>query len=148
MRQAVTEKGETIIETRHPDEVPDAAAKVLEICNSRRIFAIFGTMGAGKTTLIKALCALLGSGDVVKSPTFSIVNEYESLNGSLYHFDFYRIESLAEVFDIGFEEYIASGNYCFLEWPELIEPLIPEDAVEIRITVTGAEERTIKIAMR
>jgi tRNA threonylcarbamoyladenosine biosynthesis protein TsaE len=148
MRQAVTEKGETIIETRSPDEVPDAAAKVLEICNSRRIFAIFGTMGAGKTTLIKALCALLGSGDVVKSPTFSIVNEYDSLTGSIYHFDFYRIESLAEVFDIGFEEYIASGNHCFMEWPELIEPLIPEDAVEIRITVTGPEERTIKIAMR
>lgn len=104
-------------------------------------------MGAGKTTLIKAICALLGSDDVVKSPTFSIVNEYDSPAGTIYHFDFYRIENLAEVFDMGFEEYIASGNYCFMEWPELIEPLIPEDAAEIRITVTGPQERTIKIAM-
>ena len=105
-------------------------------------------MGAGKTTLIKAICKLLGSEDIVKSPTFSIVNEYDSAAGSIYHFDFYRIQDLSEVFDIGFEEYIDSGNYCLLEWPELIEPLIPEHAAEINISVTGPTERTVKIALR
>jgi tRNA threonylcarbamoyladenosine biosynthesis protein TsaE len=140
--------GEMTVQILHLDEVPAAAAKVLDICQSRRIFAIFGSMGAGKTTLIKALCKLLGSNDVVKSPTFSIVNEYDSAFGSIYHFDFYRIKGLGEVFDIGFEEYISSGNYCFLEWPELIEPLIPAEAVELRISVVGPEERLINIALR
>lgn len=139
---------ETSVHIGSLDEVPAAAAKVLEICGSHRIFAIFGAMGAGKTTLIKAICKLLGSEDIVKSPTFSIVNEYDSAAGSIYHFDFYRIKDLSEVFDIGFEEYIESGNYCLLEWPELIEPLIPEDAAEIRISVTGPTERTVKIALR
>lgn len=148
MQQVVKETGETVLTTKHPDEVPDAAAKILEICGSRKIFAIYGAMGAGKTTLIKSFCHVLGTEEVVKSPTFSIVNEYESRVGSIYHFDFYRIESLAEVFDIGFEEYLAAHHYCFMEWPELIEPLIPEEAVEIKIMVTGPEERTIKIAMR
>jgi tRNA threonylcarbamoyladenosine biosynthesis protein TsaE len=130
------------------DEVPTVAARILEICESRRIFAIFGAMGAGKTTLIKALCGLLGSTDVVKSPTFSIVNEYDSAAGSIYHFDFYRIKAISEVFDIGFEEYIDSGCYCFLEWPELIAPLVPEEAVEIRMSVIGPTERMVKIALR
>ncbi len=130
------------------DEVPAVAARILEICESRRIFAIFGAMGAGKTTLIKALCNHLGSPDVVKSPTFSIVNEYDSAAGSIYHFDFYRIKAMSEVFDIGFEEYMDSGCYCFLEWPELIAPLIPEEAVEIRISVIGPNERMVKIALR
>ncbi|HEX2900140.1 MAG TPA: tRNA (adenosine(37)-N6)-threonylcarbamoyltransferase complex ATPase subunit type 1 TsaE [Bacteroidia bacterium] len=148
MGQPLTQNGVTSIETNHPDDVRLAAAKMLEICGSHRIFAVYGTMGAGKTTLIKALCQLLGSEDVVKSPTFSIVNEYDSPSGSIFHFDFYRINSLSEVFDIGFEEYLASGSYCFMEWPELIEPLVPEDAVEIKITVTGPEQRKITIAMR
>ena len=78
---------------------------------------------------------------------FSIVNEYDSPAGSIFHFDFYRIENLSEVFDIGFEEYLASGSYCFMEWPELIEPLVPEEAVTINITVTGPEQRKITIAM-
>jgi tRNA threonylcarbamoyladenosine biosynthesis protein TsaE len=136
------------IHTRHPDEVQDAAAKILEICGSHRIFAIFGEMGAGKTTLVKALCAHLGSEDTVKSPTFSIVNEYDSPQGPVYHFDFYRIKHLEEVYDIGIEEYFDSGNYCFLEWPELIGPLIPEEAVELHIGIDGELERTIKIALQ
>jgi tRNA threonylcarbamoyladenosine biosynthesis protein TsaE len=136
------------VEIAHLDEVEIAAARVLEICASRRIFAIYGAMGAGKTTLVKALCKLLGSDDVVKSPTFAIVNEYDSPAGSIFHFDFYRIKDLSEVFDIGFEEYIASGSYCFLEWPELIEPLVPEEAAELHISVAGAEQRLIKIALR
>lgn len=148
MWDAVTEKGETTIETKSLEDVPAAAAKILEICGSRRIFAIFGAMGAGKTTLVKSLCQQLGTDDVVKSPTFSIVNEYESNSGAIYHFDFYRIKSLDEVFDIGFEEYLASECYCFMEWPELIEPLIPEDAVEIKISVLGTAARTFKITMR
>jgi tRNA threonylcarbamoyladenosine biosynthesis protein TsaE len=130
------------------EEVPAAAEKVLELCAPRKVYAIAGAMGAGKTTLVKALCRALGSHDNVKSPTFSIVNEYASPAGAIYHFDFYRIEDLSEVFDLGFEEYLGSGNYCFLEWPELIEPLIPEDAVELRLAVTGPGDRTIKIAMR
>ncbi len=135
------------IETHDLDDVRLAAAKILESYGSHRIFAFYGTMGAGKTTLIKSICELLGSEDVVKSPTFSIVNEYDSPVGSIFHFDFYRIENLSEVFDIGFEEYLASGSYCFMEWPELIEPLVPEEAVEINITVTGPEQRKITIAM-
>ena len=140
--------GEWSLPMRQLEEVPLVAARILEICESRRIFAIFGAMGAGKTTLIKELCRLLGSEDVVKSPTFAIVNEYDSAAGSIFHFDFYRIKGLNEVFDIGFEEYIDSGSYCFLEWPELIEPLIPEEAAEIRISVTGPEDRMVKIALR
>lgn len=139
---------EATVQIGHPDAVPTAAAEVLEISGSRRIFAIYGDMGAGKTTLVKALCSLLGSRDIVKSPTFALVNEYDSDFGSIYHFDFYRIKDLSEVFDIGFEEYISSGNYCFLEWPELIEPLVPTEAVELKISVTGPTERWIKIAMR
>lgn len=148
MVHAVTENGETVLRTHHPEEVAAVAARILEICGTHRVFAIFGTMGAGKTTLIKSLCQSLGSLDVVKSPTFSIVNEYDSPAGSIFHFDFYRIENLTEVYDIGFEEYLASGAYCFMEWPELIAPLIPEDAVEIKISIEGPEERMIKIAMR
>jgi tRNA threonylcarbamoyladenosine biosynthesis protein TsaE len=147
MGQPLTQDGVTSIETQHPDDVRLAAAKILESYGSHRIFAFYGTMGAGKTTLIKAICELLGSEDVVKSPTFSIVNEYDSPAGSIFHFDFYRIENLSEVFDIGFEEYLASGSYCFLEWPELIAPLVPEEAVTINITVTGPEQRKITIAM-
>jgi tRNA threonylcarbamoyladenosine biosynthesis protein TsaE len=136
------------VEIGRLEEVASAAARILEICAARRVFAIYGAMGAGKTTLVKALCKLLGSEDVVKSPTFAIVNEYDSPGGSIFHFDFYRIKDLSEVFDIGFEEYITSGNYCFLEWPELIEPLVPEEAAVLNISVTGAEERMIKIALR
>jgi tRNA threonylcarbamoyladenosine biosynthesis protein TsaE len=140
-------RSEVILHVAHLEEVPAAAAKVLEVCGSHRIFAIFGAMGAGKTTLIKALCKSLGSEDVVKSPTFSIVNEYDSDAGSIFHFDFYRIKDLSEVFDIGFEEYIGSGAYCFLEWPELIEPLIPEEAVALRFVVEGPDQRKITIAL-
>lgn len=100
-------------------------------------------MGAGKTTFIKAICHELGVADIVQSPTFSIINEYKTTTGeSLFHFDFYRIKKLEEVFDIGYEDYIYSGSYCFLEWPELIEPLLPEDTV--RINIFGENERVIE----
>ena len=93
-------------------------------------------MGAGKTTFVKALCQELGVGDVVNSPTFAIVNEYQSDTTAalIYHFDFYRIKKLEEVFDMGYEDYFYSGALCFIEWPELIEDLLPEDAVRVSIT--------------
>jgi tRNA threonylcarbamoyladenosine biosynthesis protein TsaE len=99
-----------------------------------RVFAFYGTMGAGKTTFIKAICHELGSNDYVTSPTFALINEYSTTVGSIiYHFDFYRIKKLEEAFDLGYEDYIYSGNYCFIEWPEMIEQLLPEGIVEVRI---------------
>lgn len=136
------------IKTQDPERLEEAASKILEICGSHRIFAIYGSMGAGKTTLVKAICSALGSDDIINSPTFSIVNEYDSPVGPIFHFDFYRIKGINEVYDIGFEEYIDSGNYCLMEWPELIEPLIPENTVSLHITVDGPLERTIKIALQ
>jgi len=99
-----------------------------------RIFAFYGSMGVGKTTFIKAICHELGSTDYVTSPTFALINEYSTTEGSvIYHFDFYRIKKLEEAFDLGYEDYIYSGNYCFIEWPEMIEQLLPEGIVEVRI---------------
>ncbi|HAQ18724.1 MAG TPA: tRNA (adenosine(37)-N6)-threonylcarbamoyltransferase complex ATPase subunit type 1 TsaE [Prolixibacteraceae bacterium] len=99
-----------------------------------RVFAFYGAMGAGKTTFIKALCRELGSTDNVTSPTFALINEYTTSSGSvIYHFDFYRIKKMEEAFDLGYEDYIYSGNYCFIEWPEMIEPLLPEGIIEVRI---------------
>ena len=110
------------------------------------VFAFYGKIGAGKTTFIKALCEALGVSDVVNSPTFSIVNEYRSdTTGELvYHFDFYRIEKLEEVYDMGYEDYFYSGALCFIEWPELVEELLPGDAV--KVTVTEAEDGSRCIA--
>ena len=126
-------------------ELPGAAGKLLETFPGARVFALYGSMGAGKTTFIKAICHELGVTDIVQSPTFSIINEYKTTGGtSIFHFDFYRIKKLEEVFDIGYEDYIYSGNYCFLEWPEMIEPLLPDDA--IRINMSGDEYRIIESA--
>jgi tRNA threonylcarbamoyladenosine biosynthesis protein TsaE len=110
---------------------------------SGRVFAFYGQMGAGKTTFIKAICSELGVSDIVQSPTFSIINEYKTKAGELvFHFDFYRIRSIIEVFDIGYEDYLYSGNYCFIEWPELVESLLPENTV--RIYISGLSERIIE----
>ena len=112
----------------------EAAALLLKNFPETKIFAFYGAMGAGKTTFIKALCRELGSTDNVTSPTFALINEYSTANGSvIYHFDFYRIKKLEEAFDLGYEDYIYSGNYCFIEWPEMIESLLPEGIVEVRI---------------
>lgn len=133
-----------VLFSKTPDDLPVVAAKILEEMPAQRIFAFFGEMGAGKTTLIKAFCHLLGSSDVVRSPTFSLVNEYEDDKGeSLYHFDFYRIKRVTEAYDMGFEEYIYSGNYCFLEWPERISELLPETYVYVSIEVREDETRRI-----
>jgi len=124
------------------DLVP-AAGSLLESFPESRIFAFYGKMGSGKTTFIKAICHKLGVQDIVQSPTFSIINEYNTRAGTpVYHFDFYRIKKIEEVYDIGYEDYIYSGNYCFLEWPELVEPLLPERTIRIRIT--GEDERIIE----
>jgi len=114
----------------------DAAARLFAgSMGDSRVFAFYGDMGAGKTTFIKALCRCLGVDDVVTSPTFAIVNEYHRTGGDgiVYHFDFYRIKKLDEVYDMGYEEYFYSGSHCFIEWPELIEDLLPDNVVKVSI---------------
>lgn len=116
------------------EELQRVAKKILSTFSEERIFALQGEMGAGKTTLIKYLCESLQVIDVVASPTFAIINEYRTRNSHpVYHFDFYRIKNKEEVMDIGYEEYFYSGNYCFLEWPEKIPELLPDDFVLIKI---------------
>lgn len=127
------------------EDIDKAAEWVLEVAGDKRVIAFYGGMGAGKTTLIRAICKKLGVEDTVASPTFAIVNEYAGGNGDpVYHFDFYRIKKLEEVRDISFDEYAYSGYFCFLEWPELIEDLLPEDTIKISITETD-EKREITI---
>jgi len=115
-------------------EIDSVALEFLSMFPDDKVFAFYADMGVGKTTFIKSLNKVLGVVDDVSSPTFSIVNEYESVKGFLvYHFDFYRIDSPEEALDFGFFEYIDSGNYCFIEWPEMIEGLLPENTVKIKM---------------
>ncbi len=128
------------------NDLPEAADAILEALNGRSIVAFWGEMGAGKTTLIRALCDRLGITDTVTSPTFALVNEYHTETGEpIYHFDFYRINRIEEVFDFGYEEYFYSGNLCLIEWPEKIEGLLPEETLSVRIRITGDDSRTIEI---
>ena len=116
------------------NEIDKAAKDFVAAMGDRKVFAFYGKMGAGKTTFIKAVCEELGVEDVINSPTFAIVNEYVDGEGEpVYHFDFYRIKNLQEVLDIGYEDYVYSGHVCFMEWPELIENLLPDDAVKVTI---------------
>ena len=116
------------------NEIGKAAQEFVAAMGDRTVFAFYGKMGAGKTTFIKAVCEELGVEDVINSPTFAIVNEYVDGKGEpIYHFDFYRIKNQQEVLDIGYEDYVYSGNVCFMEWPELIENLLPDDAVKVTI---------------
>lgn len=127
------------------DAINDAAKQFVAAMGNNRVFAFYGKMGAGKTTFIKALCTELGVDDVITSPTFAIVNEYTAGDGSpIYHFDFYRIKKLDEVYDMGYEDYFYNGGLCLIEWPELIESLLPEDAVEIHIAEQPDGTRTIE----
>ena len=115
-----------------PSELENVARSLLDAFPRQRVFAFFGPMGVGKTTFIQAVCKVLGATDHASSPSFSIVNHYMTQTGdSLYHFDFYRIKSIEEAFDLGYEDYLYSGHYCFLEWPEKVESLLPDDCVAV-----------------
>ncbi len=129
------------------DQIQDAAKQFINHMGENTVFAFYGKMGAGKTTFVKAVCEALGVNDVITSPTFAIVNEYrsDSTNELIYHFDFYRIKKLSEVYDMGYEDYLYSGALCFIEWPELIEELLPEDAVKVSIEETEDGCRLIKM---
>ncbi len=127
------------------NDLPTAAHKLLTFAPDQKIFLFYGDMGTGKTTLIKALCAELGVKDLVSSPTFSIVNEYSAPSGSIFHFDFYRIKNETEALDLGYEDYIYSGNYCFIEWPEKIENLLPEKSGIIHIRIGDKNARHITL---
>ena len=123
------------------DNIHVAAKEFIANMETGKVFAFYGKMGAGKTTFIKAICEELGVNDVITSPTFAIVNEYTADNDTpIYHFDFYRIKKLEEVYDMGYEDYFYSGNLCLLEWPELIEDILPEDVT--KVTITEQEDGT------
>ena len=127
------------------NDIDKAAQEFVNAMNGRTVFAFYGKMGAGKTTFIKALCNALGVTDMVNSPTFSIVNEYIDGEGnSIYHFDFYRIKRLSEAYDIGFEDYVYSGNLCLMEWPELVKELLPDDVVRVTIEEQADGSRVIE----
>ena len=125
------------------ESLPEVSRQLLDAFPDSRVFALYGRMGAGKTTLIRELCRTLGVTGEVQSPTFSIINEYKTLSDdSVFHFDLYRINKIEELFDIGYEEYIYSGSYCFIEWPELAGYLLPEGTV--RLEISGEKERVIR----
>lgn len=129
-------------------QIREAARQFINGIGQHTVFAFYGKMGAGKTTFIKAVCEELGVTDVITSPTFAIVNEYSLPNGgrsegALYHFDFYRIKRIEEVYDMGYEDYFYSGALCFIEWPELVEELLPDDAVKVYITINSDGSRTV-----
>ena len=124
-----------------------AAREFLKHYRENKIVAFYGSMGAGKTTIIKAVCEILGAVDIVSSPTFTLVNEYRTVAGeSLYHIDFYRIKKQEEVFDFGIEEYLSGDSYCFMEWPELVEDILPQETLRVRISVDENEQRILEIS--
>ena len=131
------------------ESIREAAREFIQHIGEHRVFAFYGEMGAGKTTFIKAICEELGVEDVITSPTFAIVNEYSidhsllNIDHSLYHFDFYRIKKLEEVYDMGYEDYFYSDALCFIEWPELIDEVLPDDAVKVTIKENADGTRTV-----
>ena len=131
------------IEIKNQDTIREAARQFVEQMGDSHVFAFYGKMGAGKTTFIKAICEELGVEDVITSPTFAIINEYESPEATIYHFDFYRIEKLEEALDIGFYDYVDSGYLCIIEWPEKIEDLLPEETLVARIEVLPDNSRAV-----
>lgn len=131
------------IKIQNIDTIRESAREFIQNIGEHKVFAFYGKMGAGKTTFVKAICEELGVEDVITSPTFAIVNEYEAHDQSIFHFDFYRIKRLEEVYDMGYEDYFYSGALCFIEWPELIEDLLPEDAVKVTITENTNGTRTV-----
>lgn len=117
--------------------------EILEFAGNQKVFLFYGEMGAGKTTLIKSLCEVLGVQEPTSSPTFSIVNEYEGRQNLIYHFDFYRLKDESEALDLGYEEYFYSGEYCFVEWPEKISSLLPANYLKISIEIVDPTQRKI-----
>lgn len=129
------------IETIH-----DAAREFINSIGDRKVFAFYGSMGAGKTTFVKAICEELGVTDIINSPTFAIVNEYLDGKGeTIYHFDFYRIKRLEEVYDMGYEDYFYSKRLCFIEWPELVEEVLPLDVTKVTIVENPDGTRTVTL---
>jgi tRNA threonylcarbamoyladenosine biosynthesis protein TsaE len=129
------------------DNIREAAKQFIAAMEDNTVFAFYGKMGAGKTTFIKAICEELGVTDVINSPTFAIVNEYRSdeTGELIYHFDFYRIKKLDEVYDMGYEDYFYSGALCFIEWPELVEEVLPGDAVKVTIEEVEDGTRSVRL---
>lgn len=131
------------------ENLPDlakVATKLKDFAGTEKVFIFEGDMGAGKTTFIKTFCAELGVTDVVSSPTYSIVNEYESPNGSVFHFDFYRIKDIREAYDLGYEEYFYGGGICLIEWPERVEELLPENHIKVEIKVLDENRRVFHLS--
>lgn len=129
------------------DNIREAAKQFIANIGDSTVFAFYGNMGAGKTTFVKAVCEELGVDDVITSPTFSIVNEYrsEQTGELIYHFDFYRVKKIGEVYDMGFEDYFYSGALCFIEWPELCEEVLPDDTVKVYIKEEPDGSRTVTL---
>ena len=130
------------------DKIDEAAVEFIRAMGDNTVFAFHGDMGAGKTTFIKAICEILGVSDTINSPTFAIVNEYRSDSGELiYHFDFYRINKIEEVFDFGYEDYFYSGSLCFIEWPEKVDTLLPKDTVNVYVKVQEDGSREVSLSI-
>ena len=130
------------------EHIREAAREFIANMGDTRVFAFYGKMGAGKTTFVKAVCEELGVDDVITSPTFAIVNEYGLPSSTIFHFDFYRIKRLEEVYDMGYEDYFYSGALCFIEWPELIEEILPDDAARVSIEEQEDGSRVVKAVPR
>ena len=133
------------IRVKNESELHEAASDLIKFAEKEKVFLFEGEMGAGKTTLIKSLCFALGMKDTANSPTYSIVNEYAYPHGKIYHFDFFRIKTQSEAFDIGFEEYLSSGEYCFIEWPQNITELWPLHYIKIKISEVENKLRNIEV---
>ena len=132
------------IKIKDLEHIREAARQFIDAMGDQQVYAFYGHVGAGKTTFIKAICEELGVEDVVTSPTFAIVNEYTAADGtSIYHFDFYRIKKLEEVYDMGYEDYFYGDGLCFIEWPEMMEELLPDGATKVQITENPDGTRTV-----
>lgn len=135
------------IEIKELADLQNATRKFIERMGDHKVFAFYGEMGVGKTSFIKVLCEELGVEETITSPTFAIINEYRRPDGDpIYHFDFYRINKLEEAFDFGYEDYFYSGNLCFIEWPGLVESILPENAMRVTMVEMGDGKRVIEMA--
>ena len=138
----------TELRIKNLDEINSVAKKFIELVGERRVFAMYGAMGVGKTTFVKAVCEELGVEDTINSPTFAIINEYHTPKDKIvYHFDFYRIEDVQEAYDFGYEDYFYSKAMCFIEWPERIESILPSDVINLNFSEEEDGSRIIQLEM-